>query len=138
MTRNDGHLRGEESEMKVALKLIDSGCRVAYTYGHSHPYDLIADKDSSLLKIQVKTAKHEEKQRYAIRLYSDDKYDEADVDLFAGYVADRDEVFFVPSSEIKQRASVNYTPPSEMGSDANRERANLPEEYTFEAARNRL
>jgi len=138
MVRNSGHLRGEASEMKVALDLIDNGCRVAYTHGHSHPYDLIADKDNCLLKIQVKTAKHEDKRRYAIKLPNPDKYDRETVDLFAGYVIEEDAVFYVPYPELGGRSPVTFTPPSKMGSDKNRDDAHLPSDYTFEAARSRL
>lgn len=36
------------------------------------------------------------------------------------------------------RASVTYTPPEEMGSQANVDRANLARDYTFEAAISKL
>lgn len=132
MSEQDGRLIGEKSEMMVAVDLIDNGCRVSYTHGHAHPYDLIADKDGDLLKIQVKTAKHRHKRRYFIS--SDERYDEDNVDLFAGYVHEEDEVFYAPIQELDPRIAVTFTPPEEMGSEANRKRANLPADYTFEQA----
>lgn len=138
MTRRDGHIQGEESEMKVALDLIDNGCRVAYTHGHTHPYDLIADRDGELLKIQVKTAKHLRTRKHSIELSDAKKYDAKDVDLFAGYARKEDDVFYVPNEEMGKRASVTFTSPEKMGSEESRERAKLAEEYTFEASYKRL
>ena len=138
MTRRDGHIRGEESEMKVALDLIDNGCRVAYAHGHAHPYDLIADRDEELLKIQVKTAKHLRTRKHSIELSDAQKYDAQDVDLFAGYAREEDNVFYVPYEEMGKQTSVTFTPPEKMGLEESRERAKLAEEYTFEAAYKRL
>lgn len=138
MSRLTGQVIGEISEMEVAVELMNNGCRVSDTIGHSHPYDLIADKDGQLLKIQVKTAKHRGRRKYDLLLQDSSKYTAHTVDLFAGYARGEDAVFFVPYPEIDQRASVTFTPPEEMGSDANRRRANLANDYTFEAAFSRL
>ena len=138
MSRLEGQIRGEISEMEVAVELLEQGCRVSDTIGHSHPYDLIADKDARLLKIQVKTAKHRGRRKYDIILSNPEKYTEENVDLFAGYARPEDEVFFVPFDEIDKRASVTFTAPEDMGSEANRERANQANAYTFQKALSRL
>lgn len=139
MPRLEGQIRGEMSEMEVAVELLKHGCRVSDTIGHSHPYDLIADVDDQLLKIQVKTAKHRNRRKYDIVLQSPEKYSPKTVDLFAGYARDEDAVFFFPYSEVNgKRASVTFTPPEEMGSDANRKRANLAKDYTFQAVLSRM
>ena len=139
MNRNIGHVQGEASEMEVALDLISNGCRVSQTYGHSHPYDLIADRGGQLLKIQVKTAKTRKGvNQYFIKLPDTTKYTRETVDLFAGYAPGEDRVFYVPYPEMGARASVTFTPLDKMGSAANRERANHISEYTFEEAIKRL
>lgn len=139
MVRNFGHDQGEASEMQVALDLIKSGCRVSQTFGHSHPYDLIADTESDLIRIQVKTANTREgANQYYIRLNEPGKYTQDTVDLFAGYAPDEDGVFYIPYSEMRTRSSVTFTPLDEIGSEANRERANHISEYTFDEALSRL
>lgn len=142
MTRYDSHLISEESELRVALDLIDNGCHVAHTFGHAHPYDLIADTGGELLKIQVKTAKHDDRRRYKVELKKPEKYTPENVDLFAGFVSQEDAEVYIPYAEMAtnsgKRHFVNFASKSEMGSQANWERANRPECYTFEAARSRL
>lgn len=129
MERNQGHLTGELSEFQVALDLIENGCRVSYTHGQ-YPYDLIGDYDSELYRIQVKTAKQVRSQKFQITTRG---YDPADVDLFAGYVSEKDEVFYIPYEESGKTSSVTYTP-REILSDINAERANLAEDHTFKKA----
>jgi hypothetical protein len=139
MTRFEGQVRGEVSEMKVAVKLLNEGCRVSDTIGHSHPYDLIADTDGRLLKIQVKTAKHRNRRKYDIKLQNPGKYTEENVDLFAGYAVGEDDVFFIPYDELENgRASVTFTPYKEMGSKWNRDNANHISDYTFGEALKRV
>jgi hypothetical protein len=139
MVRDTGQTRGEASELGVALDLIDNGCRVSQTFGHSHPYDLIADIDGCLVKIQVKTANTRDgANQHFIRLSDPDKYDAQNVDIFAGYAISEQEVFYIPYPEMGKRSSVTFTPLDKMGSDANRDRANHISEYTFEAALSRI
>lgn len=133
MARTGG--RGEASEMEVAVNLIHNDCRVSQSFGHSHPYDLIADTGRELLKIQAKTAiTREGANQYFVQLGNPEKYTPDTVDLFAGYAPSEDGVFYVPYSEMGERSSVTFTPLEKMGSKANRERANHISDYTFEEA----
>lgn len=139
MARREGQIRGELSEMEVTVELLKNGCRVSDTIGHAHPYDLIADFEGRILKIQVKTAKHRGRRKYDIVLPQPEKYTKESVDIFAGYTREEDSVFFFPYSEVNgKRASVTFTPPEDMGSEANRQRANLARDYTFQAVLERL
>lgn len=142
MTGNEGNRIGEEAELRVALDLIDNGCHVAHTFGHAHPYDLIADTRNELLKIQVKKARHDKNRRYKIELDDPDKYNSENVDLFAGYVAPEDAEVYIPYQEMDEnsgkRHSINFASKSAMGPEINWERANRPSKYTFEAACSRL
>lgn len=131
MVRNEGHVRGELSEFKVASDLIENGCRVSYTHGE-YPYDLIADLAGELLKVQVKTAKQfkDRENKYMIRTAG---YTAENVDLFAGYIPGRDEmaVFYVPFEDAGQNASVTYTSREEL-SEHNASNAKFGENHTFE------
>lgn len=51
--------KGNISELKIALKLIEKGCTVSFPYGENCRYDMIADFDNVLYKIQVKTGRYE-------------------------------------------------------------------------------
>ncbi len=46
--------KGDLAELKVAADLIDRGCHVAIPFGEDCDYDLIADKDGKLHRIQIK------------------------------------------------------------------------------------
>lgn len=85
-------LQGEKSELAVASELIMKGYGVSFPFGHNHQYDLIIDKDGDLYAIQIKTAKHEERNRYYISADAD-KYEKKYVDLFAGYSEDKEATF---------------------------------------------
>lgn len=140
MPRNTGHTAGEGAELSVAGFLIEEyDCRVSVPHGESHPYDLIADYEHDLLKIQVKKASHTRTQRYEI---DTDDYTEDDVDLFAGYVPELDEVFFVPFKEAEENGdsfSVTYASLGDEGFyEYHKEIATLGEDQTFEKAISRM
>jgi len=133
--------QGGEVRDASRVDLIDNACRVPFPYGHSHPYDLIADRDGELTRIQVKTAKTRSgANQYFIDIHDPSKYDPEDVDLFAAYPDDEPHAFYVTYSEIMPngRASVTYTPPEDMGAQVNVDRANLARDFTFEAAKKKL
>lgn len=129
MSRNEGHVTGELSEFKVASDLVEKGCRVSYTHGQ-YPYDLIADHQGDLLRIQVKTGNSDKGRSQKYRI-STDGYDEADIDFFAGYAPDEDDVFYVPFSDATTTYAVTFTPRAQL-SEINAERAKLAENHTFE------
>lgn len=130
MVRNDGHVRGELSEFKVAEDLIEQKCRVSYTHGQ-YPYDLIGDFDGNLLKIQVKTGNKEKNRKRKYRINTEG-YEKRNVDLFAGYARKPDEVFYVPFEEAESSSSfaVTFTDGDKLN-PSNAERAKLAEDYTF-------
>ena len=49
-------LKGDIAEQAAILKLLELGFGVAKPIGDRHPYDLIADVDGLLIKLQVKSA----------------------------------------------------------------------------------
>lgn len=127
MLRDEGHVQGELSEFKVAENLVKNGCRVSYTYG-GYPYDLIADYDSTLYKVQVKTTSNDRTRKYEI---STKGYARENVDLFAGYVPQEDGVFYVPFEDAgNTRSAVNFTSREELDT-WHQEKAKFAEDHTF-------
>lgn len=126
---NHSPRQGEKSELAVASELMTKGYGVSFPFGHNYQYDLIVDKDGSLYRVQVKTAKHEERNRYYIQADPND-YDRAYVDLLAGYADDKDAAFFIPIDEASgKRQRVTFTDLERMGSDENRELSNHISKY---------
>lgn len=130
MERNPGHITGELAEFKVAEKLVENGCRVSYTYGQ-YPYDLIGDTGSELLTIQVKTATAKKGREHTYRINTSG-YEPGEFDLFAGYTAPEDDVFFVPYEDAGSYYSVTYRSESEL-TDHNAKQANLAADHSFPA-----
>lgn len=132
MNRNAGHLDGEEAELAVAAHLVRQGCRVSYTHG-LYKYDLIADKDDELLRVQVKKANQNNEKPWKYRLFTE-QYQEGQVDIFAGYIVEEDEVFYVAFDEVgKNNFRVNTKDRAELNAH-NANEANLLEDYTFKRA----
>ena len=132
MTRNTGHIDGEEAEFAVAAHLVRQGCRVSYTHG-LYKYDLVADKDDELLRVQVKKANQNNEKPWKYRLFTE-QYQDGQVDIFAGYVVEEDTVFYVAFDEVgENNFRVNTKDRAEL-SDHNASEANLIEDYTFERA----
>lgn len=139
MSENVRQTRGETSELEVAIHLIEEyGCRVSQTFGHEHPYDLIADKEGDLLRIQVKTVSNNSGNQQG-KYLQNKNYSTENIDMFAGQPRDHYEPFFVPTEEVdlkknNPRIHVTYTPREKMGPETNWETSFHISDYTFEAA----
>lgn len=131
MARNKGHVQGERAEFEVAADLVKQGCRVSYTHGE-YKYDLVADCDDALFRVQVKKANRDGDKPWKYRLFTD-RYEEGDVDLFAGYVFDRDAVFYVPFEEVGSEFRINTRSKEDMN-EANASRVKHIDDYTLERA----
>lgn len=132
MSRNTGHIDGEVAEFAVAADLVRKDCRVSYTHG-LYKYDLVADKNDELLRVQVKKANRNNEKPWKYRLLTD-QYQEGQVDIFAGYIVEKDEVFYVAFDEVGENNFRVNTKDSNELSDHNAREANLLEDYTFERA----
>jgi hypothetical protein len=128
---NNSPRQGEISELAVASELMMKGYSVSFPYGHEHQYDLIVDKDGTLYRIQVKTAKHEEGNRYYIDADAG-QYDKKSVDLFAGHSKDEVTTFYIPVDKARgKRQRVTYTDLEDMGHEVNQRRSNHISKYRF-------
>lgn len=132
MARNEGHVDGEVAEFAVAADLVRKDCRVSYTHG-LYKYDLVADKDDELLRVQVKKANEMNEKPWKYRIFTD-RYEEGQVDLFAGYIVDIDEVFYATYDDVGAKEFRINTKQRDELSDSNAKRAKLLEDYTFERA----
>lgn len=116
----------------------EHGCRVSQTFGHEHPYDLIADKEGDLLRIQVKTVSNNSGNQQGSEV-DEKKYSEENIDMFAGQPRTNHEPFFVPPEEVdleknNPRIHVTYTPREKMRNENNWETAFHISDYTFDKA----
>lgn len=128
---NHSARRGEKSELAVASELVAQGYGVSFPFGHNHQYDLIVDKEGTLYKIQVKTAKNEGGNRYYIQADAN-HYEKKYVDIFAGYSEDEEDTFFIPVHEGSgKRQRVTFTDKEQMGSGKSRREANHISDYRF-------
>ncbi|AGN01221.1 hypothetical protein L593_06370 [Salinarchaeum sp. Harcht-Bsk1] len=131
MSRNAGHVDGELAEFAVAADLVAKGCRVSYTHGQ-YKYDLIADRDDELLRVQVKKANQDNDKPWKYRIFTD-RYEEGDVDLFAGYIPALEETFYTTFEDAGSRFRIN-TKSREQLIPENRSQAKLLDDFTFERA----
>jgi len=129
--------RGDASEALVAADILRNGYTVAYPHGHEQKYDLIADVEWGLLRVQVKTAGDYDEYRYELEI-DQDRYPEGSVDIFAGAIHEEGTAMYVPAHEMGRTQRVNFNPPEKMPSDHHREQANLPGEFSIDEALNKI
>ena len=131
MERNQGHVDGERAEFAVAADLVASGCRVSSTHGE-YKYDLVADRDDKLLRVQVKKANRDADRPWKYRIFTDG-YEDGEVDLFAGYIVDTETTFYVAAEAAGSECRVTTRSAAEM-TDHNARLANFVDDYTLERA----
>lgn len=133
--RNPGHVDGELAEFHVAADLVDHDCRVSYTHG-LYKYDLIADKQDELIRVQVKKASQDTDKEWKYSIPTDG-YTDDEIDVFAGYAPESDKVFYVLVEETGSEFRVLDKTGSNMN-EHNRKLAKLIDEYSFERAFRKL
>ena len=107
-------LQGALGEIAVVKDLMSRGYEVFQQMGEGSKVDLIAlDKNYSPIKIQAKSTYLKEDQTFSLSVRSNggkrndvnrdsSLYSEEQVDVFALYVRDLDEVYYIPSSVALQ------------------------------------
>ncbi len=97
--------RGNKSEAKVLLALIEQGYIVSQPFGSGHGYDLVVDDGQLLLRVQVKTA-HLRNGCIVFNAYSmpgngsAQRGYEGRADLFAAYCPNTNSVYLVPVRSV--------------------------------------
>lgn len=116
---------GSIGELKVAADLMKKGYSVFTELGDLSTVDLIALKDTDVIRIQVKSLSDKDdvvdldmwKKGPSYHV----KYTEELVDIFAVYVPEKDIVFYVNWEEIGDKSSMRFrfTKPKSRASTAN-------------------
>ena len=98
--------KGDLAELKVAADLVARGCRLSLPFGEDHDYDLVADYEGRLHRVQVKYTKSDGRvikvkcfshSLTAGRIRSTKHYSTAMVDWIAAYDVTTDRSYYVPS-----------------------------------------
>jgi Holliday junction resolvase-like predicted endonuclease len=101
--------KGDLAELKVAADLVDRGCSVSFPFGEDCDYDLIADKNGLLHRVQVKYTESDGRiVRVRCRSHSLTKgkirrtkyYTAKTVDWIAVYDHTSDRCYYLPSTEL--------------------------------------
>ena len=97
------------AELKVAADLADRGCRISFPFGEDCDYDLIADKDGVLHRVQVKYTESDGKV-VGVRCISHSltngkvrqtkHYTAETVDWIAVYDRTSERCYYCPASEL--------------------------------------
>ena len=101
--------KGDLAELKVAADLIDRGCRLSIPFGEDSDYDLIADYEGRLHRVQVKYTRSDG-QIVVLRCRSHSLtngkvratklYTSAMIDWIAVYDSTTERCFYCPSWEL--------------------------------------
>ncbi|MBV8117415.1 MAG: hypothetical protein JOZ01_05530, partial [Candidatus Eremiobacteraeota bacterium] len=115
--KRDTKTIGDRSEIETMAALNRAGYAVFVPFGENHRYDLVADKDGALLRIQVKTGRlrngaiqfgcwstHAHKNGFSSRTYV------GEVDYIAVYCPDVDRVFMVPIEDTRTWGTLRWLP----------------------------
>jgi Holliday junction resolvase-like predicted endonuclease len=101
--------KGDLAELKVATDLLDRGCNLSFPFGEDCDYDLIADRDGILHRVQVKFTKSDGRivvvrcRSHSLtkgRIRRTKHYTAATVDWIAVYDKTSDCCYYCPSSEL--------------------------------------
>ena len=113
-------LKGDISELRVAVALTEAGYAVSKPLGENQRYDLVADDGTRLLRVQVKSGRirggvivfsccswHGHRRTVlSSRPYT------GQIDLLAVYCADNGKVYLVPEAELTRTQShLRLVPP---------------------------
>ena len=113
-------LKGDISELRVAIALTEAGYAVSKPFGENQRYDLVADDGARLLRVQVKSGRirggvvifsccssHGHRRTVlSTRSYT------GQIDLLAVYCADNGKVYLVPEAELtRTRSHLRLIPP---------------------------
>lgn len=114
--------KGDLAELKVAADLIDRGCQISIPFGEDCDYDLIADKQGILHRVQVKYTKSDgctvtvKCQSHSLtngKIRQTKRYTSKTVDWIAVYDRTSDSCYYCPAAELgsgRSRLTLRLTP----------------------------
>lgn len=99
--------KGQQAEAIVMAELVRRGITVLQPFGDNERYDLVVDSGDDFHRIQVKTGRIDngsivfDIKSTGVNAHSTEHepYSEDEIDFFAGYCFERDEVYIIPIQE---------------------------------------
>ncbi len=117
LKKRDTKSIGDRSEMEAMIALVRAGYIVSAPFGENSRYDLIADKDGVLSRVQVKTGRlrkgviifkgyssHSHRNGVSCRGYA------GEIEYFAVYCPDVEAVYLIPIAEITIGGTLRVEP----------------------------
>src|SRR5947209_327298 len=108
---------GNEAESIVLSHYVKAGLRVCVPFGTGGPYDLAVDTGTRIVKVQVKTATFERgcivcktRRRNASYERTMRRYEKGEVDYFAIYCPQLNEIYGMPFEATRVSASLRIEP----------------------------
>lgn len=107
--------RGHMAELAVAADLAAKSYMVSFP-AESTPYDLLADKNGIIVRVQVKTVRRRERDGVVWRVIdctdgNHEKYD-GTVDLYAGFDPKDGRIYYIWHDELDGRKELWLSPTS--------------------------
>lgn len=115
--KRDTKTIGDRSELEVMLALSRAGYLVSIPFGENQRYDLIADKDGVLSRVQVKTGRlrngvisfrpwssHSHRNGPHVRTYA------GEIEYFGVYCPQVHATFIVPVGDVRTWGSLRWSP----------------------------
>lgn len=105
---------GERSEAKILSHLLEMGYKVSIPWGDSSRYDLLVDTGEKIYRVQCKTCLDNEGSdgtvvievsNYNPFMEERSYYNKSEIDVFAVYTREYDEVLFIPIEKIEEYSS---------------------------------
>jgi hypothetical protein len=108
--------RGKISEMTVAIQLLKMGWQVSLPFSDSCVYDLVTDSNDGMKRVQVKTVRLSDKNKYFLPLYKNGRgrknasslprepYTKKEIDCVIGA---RDDVCYIADIFDKNSIGIN-------------------------------
>ena len=131
--------KGNIGEALALAEFIKYGIAVAITYGDNARYDLVADFNGKLNKIQVKYCNQKISENNSIVCpcasstnHTTNKHYttyENDIDYFVFYLAEWDKLLLVPIEKIGTKKSIMFRMDKPKNNQSN---CNLVKDYTFD------
>lgn len=112
--------KGIITELQVITKFNELGYHVSIPYGENSRYDLIADIDGKLIRVQVKTSRFKDNEQNSIifacrsttkntKISTHKRYTSEEIDYFATYWNNK--CYLVPIEECSVEKTLRFEPP---------------------------
>jgi hypothetical protein len=117
MVKNNTSAKGNLSELKVMTAYMEAGFIVSVPFGGGAPYDLIVDTGERLMKVQVKTGRLHKgcilfpTVRFSGHSGKGLKYAPGEIDLFAVYCPEANQIYVWPFGDIPAIGSLRRSQP---------------------------